>query len=40
MTFEGFSVLGAIVFGFLFGFGFAVAGSLWGALLSLRNRQA
>lgn len=39
MTFGGFSVLGAIVFGILFGFGFAIGGWLWGCIVSLRNKR-
>lgn len=39
MTFEGFSVLGAVVFGILFGFGFAMGGWLWAKLVGLVARK-
>ena len=34
MTFEGFSILGAVVFGILFGFGFAIGGWIWASILA------
>ena len=40
MTFEGFSVLGAVVFGILFGFGFSIGGWLWGVLVGAFKRRA
>ena len=39
MTFAGFSIIGAIVFGILFGFGFAIGGWLWASLVSLVSRK-
>lgn len=39
MTFEGFSVLGAVVFGIIFGFGFAVGGWLWGVITGAFARR-
>lgn len=38
MTFEGFSALGTIIFGILFGFGFAIGGWIWGLIVGAFSR--